>query len=37
MQKNTRRWWWTLVVLFLMYLWAELSVGLFFQDSWGGQ
>tara|TARA_B100001029_G_C14832909_1_gene323985 strand:+ start:149 stop:259 length:111 start_codon:yes stop_codon:yes gene_type:complete len=25
-----------IIVLFFLYLWAELGVGLFFQDSWGG-
>lgn len=25
-----------IVILFLLYLWAELGVGIFFQDSWGG-
>ena len=25
-----------LIVLFILYMWAELGVGLFFQDSWGG-
>ena len=26
-----------LVLAFIFYLWAELGVGLFFQNSWGGQ
>ena len=25
-----------ILILFLLYLWAELGVGIFFQDSWGG-
>ena len=25
-----------IIILFFLYLWAELGVGLFFQDSWGG-
>jgi hypothetical protein len=24
-----------MAILFLLYLWAELGVGIFFQDSWG--
>jgi len=26
-----------IIILFILYLWAELGVGLFFQDSWGGK
>ena len=25
-----------LIILFFLYLWVELGVGIFFQDSWGG-
>ena len=25
-----------IVIIILFYLWAELGVGIFFQDSWGG-
>ena len=25
-----------IIILFILYLWAELGVGVFFQDSWGG-
>ena len=25
-----------LIILFFLYLWAELGVGVLFQDSWGG-
>ena len=25
-----------IIILVLLYLWAELGVGVFFQDSWGG-
>jgi hypothetical protein len=25
-----------IIILFLLYLWVELGVGIFFQDSWGG-
>ncbi len=26
-----------IIILFILYLWAELGVDLFFQDSWGGK
>ena len=31
-----RRWLAFLVICIMLYLWAELGVGIFFQDSWGG-
>jgi len=32
MKKNTL----ILIILIVFYLWLELAVGVFFQDSWGG-
>ena len=32
MKKNTL----ILIILIVAYLWLELAVGVFFQDSWGG-
>jgi hypothetical protein len=32
MKKNTL----ILIILIVVYLWLELAVGVFFQDSWGG-
>ena len=25
-----------IIIILLLYLWVELGVGIFFQDSWGG-
>ena len=31
-----RQWIVFLVICVILYLWAELGVGIFFQDTWGG-
>ncbi len=35
-KKNKKKIIITIIVVILLYLWAELGVGIFFQDSWGG-
>ncbi len=35
-KKNKKKIIITIIIVILLYLWAELGVGIFFQDSWGG-